>query len=65
MESLNFQALQTGIDAIINKGFWFAMALVGTIVAKDWFILLYRSLSVKLRHDFRLGDILSADPEFS
>lgn len=61
MEKINLELVQSGINTILNKGFWFCMVLLFSIVAKDWFVLLYRSLSVKLRHDFRLGDIIEIE----
>jgi uncharacterized membrane protein len=61
MEQLNFLAIQTGITAIIDKSFWYAVIFLSTVILKDWALLTYRSLVIKFSRDFTIGDIIEVD----
>ena len=53
-----FYLLKDAFNALVNQGFWYLSTLFVILVAKNFIILLFRSIIIKIRNEFREGDII-------
>lgn len=49
------------VDTLLSQVLWGFLGLGIVVIVKDWFSLLYQSIAVRMRNDFREGEIVTID----